>query len=176
MKEKDKIKLRDRKSFKTFKRGVADIVSPEAREKIGNTLEIIGDLTGRDSVKAFGRVIKGSKGDVALNVINKSQEELDFELSELELYLGDIQNARIKEVELAKLGKSNWFHYFVGMSAILMLGFVLYVIVYKVVPDGNKTLFYHFVGMLEGVVMTIYSFEFGSSRGSKNKTELLNKR
>jgi uncharacterized membrane protein HdeD (DUF308 family) len=87
--------------------------------------------------------------------------------------LGDVQNARNREIELAKSGKKDWFQIVVGMMGLIMLTFCLYVLVYVTIPIDNKTLFVHFIGIIEGVALSIYGYYFGSSKSSSDKTKMM---
>lgn len=142
----------------------------------GDYLGAVADVMGEFSSKAS----TNPQAKALLNelTIQFKQIELEFarvELEETKIYLLDVQNARSKEIELAKLGKNNWFHYFVGVSAILLLGFCLYALVFLTIPEANRGLFNHFIGIIEGVSLTVYHYEYGSSKGSKDKTNLLSK-
>lgn len=152
-------------------------------------------VTGQSPLGAVGDLIKGLKGEVASGkqspVNNTEMQALIYEaennrnLYEIEIMklrtdvykaeMLDTQDARKANVEILKMGKSNWFHYFVGISIILLLGCVLYVLVFMTVPTDNRDLFNHFVGIIEGAVLTVFTYEFGSSKGSKQKTEMLRK-
>lgn len=62
---------------------------------------------------------------------------------------------------------------FLTVAGIGAFGFTLYVLAYKTIPDSNREIFVHAIGIVEGVVLTIYGFRFGSSIGSKEKTKAL---
>ncbi|MCO6501359.1 MAG: hypothetical protein J5I47_13420 [Vicingus serpentipes] len=110
--------------------------------------------------------------------IQMKQIELEFsrvELEETKAYLSDTQNARAREVEYVKMGRTDWMQVIVGVLGLIMLGFNLYAIVFLNIPADNKTLFTHFMGIIEGVALSIFGYYFGSSKGSKDKTNLLSK-
>lgn len=58
--------------------------------------------------------------------------------------------------------------------AMFSLGFIEYTLIYVIIPVENRELLIHTVGIVEGIVLTIYTYKFGSSEGSKSKTEMLN--
>lgn len=54
------------------------------------------------------------------------------------------------------------------------LGLLFYLVTHvlnRAIPDGNREIAIHTLGIIEGVVVTIYSFYFGSSAGSRIKNE-----
>jgi hypothetical protein len=137
---------------------------------MGAVQDVIGSLTKSKDPKA--------KSIVTELQLKMAEIELEFskvELEETKAYLGDVQNARAREVEFVKLGKRDWMQTMVATIGLVMLGFVLYVLVYRHIPDDNKTLFIHFIGIIEGVALSIFGYYFGTSKGSTDKNKLLNK-
>lgn len=101
---------------------------------------------------------------------------LEYEQTERKDYLADIQSARSREVEFTKnLGHVDWFMYFVGLIGLVAFSFILYVLVYVTIPESNRDLFIHAIGMVEGVAISIFSYFYGSSKGSADKTKILGK-
>ena len=49
-------------------------------------------------------------------------------------------------------------------------------LIYREIPAGNKEILIHLLGIVEGAVMTVVTFEFGSSKGSQQKNDLLAKK
>lgn len=58
-------------------------------------------------------------------------------------------------------------------AATVMAIFVLVVwaLIYRAIPVENKEILIHVLGIIEGAVMTIVSFYYGSSKGSQKKDE-----
>ncbi len=46
-------------------------------------------------------------------------------------------------------------------------------LIYRQIPEGNKEILIHLLGIVEGAVMTIVGYEFGSSKGSQKKDDML---
>jgi len=137
---------------------------------MGAVQDVIGSLTKSKDAKA-----KPILNELQLKI---SEIELEFskvELEETKAYLGDVQNARAREIEFIKQGKRDWMQTTVAAIGLVMLGFVLYVLVYRHIPDDNKTLFIHFIGIIEGVALSIFGYYFGTSKGSTDKNKLINK-
>lgn len=49
-------------------------------------------------------------------------------------------------------------------------------LIYREIPVENVSILIHVLGIIEGAFMAIVSYEFGSSKGSKQKTDLLGKK
>jgi hypothetical protein len=48
-------------------------------------------------------------------------------------------------------------------------------LIYRAIPEGNKEILIHLLGIVEGAVMTIVAYEFGSSKSTiKKETETQN--
>lgn len=98
----------------------------------------------------------------------------EFEMEMEKLIQTDRASARVRETDYVKaLGHVDWMMYFVCIVGLAAFAFILYVLVYIAVPQDNRDLFIHAIGMVEGVAISIFSYYFGSSKGSKEKTQLL---
>lgn len=93
-------------------------------------------------------------------------------------YLADVQDARKRDIELAKLGRHNSRADFmvaidaVGLVAcLLVLGFFR-----KEIPGEVVGLLSTIAGIFGLCLRDAHQFEFGSSRGSREKDELLARR
>ena len=140
-------------------------------DPMGAVQDLVGDLTKS----------KNPKAKPLLNELQLKMAEIELEFSKIELeetkaYLGDVQNARSREMEYVRAGKRDWFQIVVGTLGLLMLGFVLYVLVYRHLPEANRDLFIHFLGIIEGIAIAIFNYYFGSSKGSKDKTDIMGKK
>lgn len=55
-------------------------------------------------------------------------------------------------------------------AAILLVFFMIVnALIYRVIPPENKEILIHVLGIIEGSVMTLVTYEFGSSKGSAKK-------
>lgn len=104
--------------------------------------------------------------------INRHVEAMrDRAIRENELENMDRDSARQREIAHIKAtGKADHFQYFVG--AIMMLTFVavtIFLLKYEL-PEKNGHIIVNLVGILEGAVIAIVTFYYGSSRGSREKT------
>lgn len=89
-------------------------------------------------------------------------------LKEKELDVQDRQTARNREAEFVKAtGHIDYLMWFLAITGMSVLSYCLYVMTNSELE--NKELFIHFLGIIEGVVVSIYSYFFGSSAGSRIK-------
>jgi len=90
-----------------------------------------------------------------------------------ESYIKDIQDARSREVGVTSAtGKRDWMLH--GLASILVLGFftVLGIVIYRDLSDNQTANI--MLGYLAGAFSGVVTYFFGSSQGSKQKTDLLN--
>lgn len=118
----------------------------------------------------------------ALREDAKAQAEFKRRMAELEIelekaYLADRQNARLRDVELRKAGYRN-----TRADMMLLMAFLcLVAIVYFTwsgrldMPDNVFALLNMAAGMILKMIGDAFQFEFGSSRGSKEKDILMRK-
>lgn len=64
----------------------------------------------------------------------------------------------------------------VGAVVMLMASVVIYLLFIKPIPDGNHDIAMVMLGIILGWAGNVVQFHFGSSDGSKQKTELMSER
>lgn len=146
-----------RKKFKDTK------VGKFLKEKSPKILDVIGDVLP-DS---------GALG-VAKNLINMAedltQEEKDNLIGEInemieaaKIEFEDRHSARNREIEIAKLHNRDFMFVATGLIGLLSFAFIIYAIAFLEVPEANKEVWIHLIGITEGVVLSIFGYYFGSS-------------
>lgn len=101
--------------------------------------------------------------------INRHLEAMQSQLlKEQELAVQDRTTARTRESEIVKAtGHFDYMMWSLAFAGIAILAYCMYILVNSNIQ--NKELFIHFLGIIEGVVVSIYSYYFGSSLGSRIK-------
>ena len=113
---------------------------------------------------------------VVKNLIDKDEsippqdkEMLHNQLKELyKLEVEDRDSARKREVEIAKTGKVDYMHDFTGIIGLGAFCFMIYAIVYLEIPTSNKEVWINLIGIVQGIVLSIFGFYYGSAV-KKNK-------
>lgn len=150
---------------------IGHFAGDKAEEAANSVAEIVQDVTGQD--------ISTSEGlDAAEAVLDESPEllvqlrtrmaELNVELEKA--YLEDRQSARSRDVELRKIGDKNWRANIMVLAAFVAVITIAFVLSYFTGLKGEVVGFLTAVGgMFARNIGTAFDFEFGSSRGSKEK-------
>lgn len=101
--------------------------------------------------------------------VNRHLEVLQANLlKEKELEIEDRSSARIREQEFLKAtGHIDWLMWFLCVAGLGILTYCLVMLTNNELE--NKELFIHFLGIIEGVVVSIYGYFFGSSASSRIK-------
>ena len=84
----------------------------------------------------------------------------------VELYKAEVEDrdsARNREVEVAKAGKVDWLFSLTGVVGLGAFAIIIWAILALEIPEGNKELFYHLIGIVEGVSLSIFGYYFGTS-------------
>jgi hypothetical protein len=122
--------------------------------------EFVGDVLPDKGV--LGIVKNLIDADPEMTAEQKAQ--MHNELKELyALEVADRDSARKREVEIAKTGR---FDFMFNLSGIIGLGsfaFIIYAIVYLNIPENNKEVWIHTIGIIEGIVLSIFGYFFGSA-------------
>ncbi|MBL4753575.1 MAG: hypothetical protein JKY52_08305 [Flavobacteriales bacterium] len=147
-----------------------------------------GDTAGdvADSLFSIGKRVTGLTNhediqreldqNVALRAeFQKQAAQLDVDLEKA--YLADRQNARQRDIAMMNSGKHNWrgdilaFASIAGLIAALAFAFFI-----PMESGPARDLILILGGALITIVKDVYGFEFGSSRGSKEKDAQLSRR
>jgi hypothetical protein len=161
--------------------------------------DLFSNTTG-GVVKSIGDVVdkfvttKEEKMQAELE-IKKAEQQYQIEMrkmgiEEQGLYLEDTQNARKRETDIAISRDAPWFIKIVGpllaiITTVLTFG-LFYVLIFRndvfYIPDPNdskklildqskKDIIIYILGVLSAVVTQIFSYYFGSSQGSADKSK-----
>lgn len=143
--------------------------SDKAAEAAGKVVEIAQVVTGKQGPEAVAAL----QADPSL-VLQFRQAVMAQEAEMDKAFLADRADARHRDVAFIQAGRYNWR---ADILAILAVG-GLVTCVYFVARDAglperavNAIMFV--AGVLASAVRDVYGFEFGSSRGSKEKDDAL---
>lgn len=144
--------------------------SDKAEQAAEQVVQVAQAITGKDDAL---QAVEAIKADPAL-ALQFRQSVVANEREWDAMYLVDRQNARARDTEYVKAGRQNWR---ADVLAVLAVG-GLVVCVWFIARDAdlperavNAIMFV--AGVLAAAVRDVYSFEFGSSRGSRDKDNVL---
>lgn len=172
-----------KKPFKDTKfwKFVTEKIKPVA----GDVLEIVGDVTGIGAIEKVGELLNDRKeNDAQVQALaiefelKKLEFELEFQKIEIEQFKAEVQDresARNMRNEFTRAGKIDWEHFVVNMIGLSLFLFVVIYLLYRTVPADNRELVIHILGIIEGVVLSIFAFHNGTTRGSRMKDETIRK-
>ena len=84
----------------------------------------------------------------------------------LEFYkieVADRDSARKREIEVAKTGNFDVMFNLTGLIGLGAFAFIIYAIVYLQIPEANKEVWIHLIGICEGIVLSIFGYFYGSA-------------
>ena len=84
----------------------------------------------------------------------------------LEFYkieVADRDSARKREIEVAKTGNFDIMFNLTGFIGLGAFAFIIYAIVYLQIPEANKEVWIHLIGICEGIVLSIFGYFYGSA-------------
>jgi len=126
----------------------------------GSTIiDVVGDVLPDKGL--LGVVKKLIDKDPDLNADQKAEaHDRLVELYRLEVE--DRDSARKREVNLRKYG-TDWMFNLTGIVGLSVFAFLVYTVVTTQVPESNKEIFIHLIGIVEGVALSIFGYYFGSA-------------
>lgn len=103
--------------------------------------------------------------------INRHYEAIQANATKhIELEIQDKDSARRREAEFVKAtGHIDWMQTAVGVIVLLTFIGALILIGFKQIPEGSEHLMINAIGIMEGMVLSVVGYYFGSSAGSRIK-------
>jgi len=155
---------------------VANAVLAKGKDYVENKLgvELKPDMTSEDLAK-----IQIAQMEHEEELLKLRLEEDKLDLAELEARLKDTNDARQREVQIATSDKAPLINKIVTpilALSILLLTFVLFGVVMfdgSPVEASRKDILIYVLGVLSAISTQIVAYYFGSSVGSKEKTDAL---
>lgn len=146
-----------RKKFKDTK------VGKFLKEKSPKILDVIGDVLPDSGALGVAKNLINMAEDLTQdekdNLIGEINEMIEVAKIEFE----DRHSARNREIEIAKLHNRDFMFIATGLIGLLSFAFIVYAIAFLEVPEANKEVWIHLIGITEGVVLSIFGYYFGSS-------------
>lgn len=155
---------------------VANAVLAKGKQVVEDKLgvELKPDMSPEDIIR-----LKTAEMEHEEELLKLRLEEDKLDLAELELRLKDTDSARDREVQIATSDKAPLLNKIVTpvLALILLtLTFVLFGIVMfdsTPVESSRKDILIYILGVLSAISSQIVSYYFGSSQGSKDKTDAM---
>lgn len=146
--------MEDKKKFKDTK------VGQFLKDKAPKILDTIGDILPEKGVLGIVKNLISSSDE-----LSPEDKAIAFEhlKDAFALEVQDRESARNREIEIAKIHKFDFLFYMTGFVGLSVFCFIVYAIVYLQIPDQNKEIWIHLIGISEGVVLSIFGYYFGSS-------------
>ena len=132
-------------------------------QKAPKILDTVGDVLPDRGVLGIVKNLISSSDEMTPEDKAIALQELDKSIQIFELESKDRDSARNREIEVAKVHKFDFMFYLTGMIGLGIFCFIVYAIVYLQIPDQNKEIWIHLIGISEGVVLSIFGYYFGSS-------------
>jgi len=150
----------DKKSRKKFK---DTKVGKFLKEKSPKILDVIGDVLPDSGALGVAKNLINMAEDLTQdekdNLIGEINEMIEVAKIEFE----DRHSARNREIEIAKLHNRDFMFIITGLVGLFAFSFIVYAIAFLQVPEANKEIWIHLIGIVEGVVLSIFGYYFGSS-------------
>lgn len=146
--------------------------SDKAGEVAEKVVDVAKAVTGENTPRAAVEAIAASSEKAMAFQLAMTDRQAGFE----QMYLTDTQDARRRDVELAKAGVKNYRANVLAGAALLLVIICLAIVVWN--SDANefaKATISLILGRALGWVEQLFSFEFGTTRASKNKDETISK-
>ena len=139
---------------------------PFKETKVGKLLGKVGGLLPESGVLGVLKQVI----DTDDTMTPEEKEEAHKQL--VEAYKAEVQDrdsARNREIEVAKTGKVDWLFNITGLVGLGAFAVIVWAILVLDIPESNRELFYHLIGIVEGVTLSIFGYYFGTSMKDNKK-------
>jgi hypothetical protein len=147
----------EKKKFKETK------VGKFLTQKAPKILDVVGDILPSNGVFGVVKNLISSSDELTPEEKALAMEELSKSIEAFEIEVKDRESARLREVEIAKTGKFDFLFLLTGLVGLSVFCFIVYAIVFLAIPEQNKEIWIHLIGISEGVVLSIFGYYFGSA-------------
>lgn len=141
------------------------------KDKAPKVLDIVGDVLPDKGVLGIVKNIISNDPDIpAEDKLEFEQMLLSHEKEMFELEVQDRTSARLREVDFVKAtGHMDYLMWFLAISIVVVFSYLVYSVIHDTVPEENRELIFHIFGIVEGVLLSVFGYYFGSSASSRVK-------
>lgn len=144
----------------------------------GGAGKILGEVKSIIDESRFSDEEKAEIEAKLSEAVNRHTETMaGIAQQELEANLKDVQSARESNSRIQESESASWMAknmaYYLDITLVMAFIAMLVIIIYKVVPENNKELFYTSFGLLGGYVSTVVNFHRGTSASSKTNGDTI---
>lgn len=145
--------------------------SDKAAEAAGQVVEIAETVTGRSGIES----VEALRADPSL-VLQFRTAVLQVEADLDRAFLADRADARKRDTAFVEAGRYNFRADLLAVLAVGALVLCVWLVASDpLLPGGARETIMFVAGVFAAAVRDVYGFEFGSSRGSKEKDEIVAK-
>lgn len=170
--EKEEKKRKRKEKFDDIKSKVGNFF----REKAPHLLDVIGDFLPDKGGLGIIKNLIDKDNDIPDAVKEEFSKLYELSLKELELINEDRADARSREIEVLKTKEASWLvKNIVPLIAITwtVFGMTIFIMVLTHKLSIDKGIIMLVINSVSNIVFMIVGYYFGSSEGSKLKTEKL---
>lgn len=135
------------------------VVGKFINEKAPHILNIIGDVLPDKGTLGIVKNIISNDPDLT----PEEKQEIHARLVDFyKLEVEDRNSAREREVNIIEKGGTDWMMNATGIIGLGSFLILIFAIVFINVPESNSELLIHTTGIVEGIVLSIVGYYFGS--------------
>lgn len=129
------------------------------KETAPSILDVVGNVLPDKGILGIVKNLIDKDDNMSADDKSEAHRQL-VELYELEVM--DRDSAREREVKVKRYGV-DWMFNATGIVGLAAFAFLVYTVVTTEVPETNKEIFIHLIGIVEGVALSIFGYYFGSA-------------
>ena len=135
---------------------------PFWESKLGKIVSSVSSILPKEGVLGVIRSVIGSDDSLTPD---EKESALNEALEAYKIEVSDRDSARNREAKVRKYG-TDWMMSIAGLIGLAVFVFLVYTVVTVDVPESNREIFIHMIGIVEGIILSIYGFYYGSAMKS----------
>src|SRR6266404_3834690 len=141
--------------------------APDSAQKVADKVgEVATQLTGTANPEEAVKQILASQELKQKFILAANEQQINWDV----IFLADIQSARQRDIEIRKSGQKNWRAEAMFVLAVVIIVLLVWMIWTRTdISEFIKGVITLVLGRFLGYLDSIYSFEFGSTRSSREK-------
>jgi hypothetical protein len=156
--------------------GVKDIINnvfktDKVIEGVGNIIDNV--ITSKEEKELL-------KLELQKEINRHTEESRQIAIHESEILLKDVQSARQRDIEANNSQSASWLSKnispLLAIFTIVSFYAINFIIIFLKPSQEQKEILFYTIGLVSGVSTMVVSYYFGSSQGSKEKQDILNRK
>lgn len=156
---------------------ILDILKNVVTDAGAKLVKSVGDAFNQNFTTKEEKLAKLNELQQLIN--DNNQKIIELAQKADQMYLTDVSDARNQNIHVQESANASWLSKNVGpimaLGTIILAFILFYIFAFQKPANMEKDIVIYILGILSAILVQIYSFQFGSSKGSSDKGRQIEK-